>query len=184
MAKTQPAQPQPPMAQELTVITKAYDLMREMTHRVAKLPRDYRFVLGDRILENVYELFDMLIEVKCGRDKLPLLDSEQRESRPVPGRKAECRSGVGLTEDTVQDANYWITELASSVGVLESWPGKATPADLERLGAAPAEAWTGKLGAARRVLRTIMAHRITTGTFEPMVVEADEFAGEFVVATD
>jgi HEAT repeat protein len=89
-----------------------------------------------------------------------------------------------LTEDTVQDANYWITELASSAGVLEFWPGKATPADLERLSEAPAEAWAGKLGAARKVLRTIMAHRITTGTFEPMVVEADEFAGEFVVATD
>lgn len=74
MAKTQPSQPQPPKAEELTVITKAYDLMREMTRRVAKLPRDYKFVLGDRILENVYELFDMLIEAKYGRDKLPLLD--------------------------------------------------------------------------------------------------------------
>lgn len=90
----------------------------------------------------------------------------------------------GLTQDTVQDANYWITELAGAAGVLEFWPGKATPDDLEQLAAAPAEAWTGRLGSARKVLRTIMAHRITTGTFESMVVEADEFAGEFVMATD
>ena len=110
-----------------------------------------------------------------------------RESPHWLVRLAGHASGMtpsSLTEDTVQDPNYWITELASAAGVLEFWPGKATPADLERLSAAPAEAWTGKLGSARKVLRTIMAHRITTGTFEPMVVEADEFAGEFVEATE
>lgn len=89
-----------------------------------------------------------------------------------------------LTQDRVQDFNYWIMELASASGVLEFWPGKATPADLEALSAAPPEAWAGKLGSARKVLRTIMSHRITTGTFEPMVVEAGEFAGEFVQASD
>jgi hypothetical protein len=91
---------------------------------------------------------------------------------------------LDLTKDSVQDPNYWINELASAKGILDFWPGKATPADLERLSAAPPEAFTGKLGAARRVLRTVMAHRITTGTFEPMVIQAGEFAGEFVPATD
>ena len=75
-------------------------------------------------------------------------------------------------------------EPSNSTGVLDFWPGKATPADLEALSAAPAEAWTGKLVAARKVLRTIMSHRVTTGTFQPMVVEAAESAGEFVPATD
>ena len=37
-------------AQELVVITKAYDLVREMTRRVGKFPRDFRFLLGDRML--------------------------------------------------------------------------------------------------------------------------------------
>ncbi len=43
-----------PPVEELTVITKAYDLVRELTQRVGKFPRDYRFLLGDRILGNVY----------------------------------------------------------------------------------------------------------------------------------
>jgi hypothetical protein len=89
-----------------------------------------------------------------------------------------------LTRNTVQDFNYWITKLASSADLLNLWPEKATPADLEALSAAPPEAWTGRLGAARKVLRTIMSHRITTGTFQSMVVEAAEFAGEFVHETD
>src|SRR5271157_678702 len=74
--------------------------------------------------------------------------------------------GPNLAQDRVQDSNYWIMELTSATGLLDFWPGKATPADLEALSAAPAEAWTGKLGSARKVLRTIMSHRITTGTFQ------------------
>ena len=105
MVRKPPGADEQPKPEELTMITKAYDLMREMTRRVAKLPRDYKFVLGDRILSNVDEFFDMLIEAKFTRDKLPLLDranlrstagrSALGESRPVPGRKAEYRSSVG-----------------------------------------------------------------------------------------
>jgi hypothetical protein len=35
---------------ELPAITKAFDLAREMTQRTRKLPRDLKFVLGDRML--------------------------------------------------------------------------------------------------------------------------------------
>lgn len=89
---------------------------------------------------------------------------------------------MDLTKDTVEDGNWWVKELATAAGVLEFWPARATPADLEALARAPKEAWAGRLGAARKVLRTVMGHRVTTGTFEPMVVEAAEFAGEFVMA--
>lgn len=59
---------------ELIAVTKAYDLVREMTQRVAKFPRDFRFLLGDRILANVYDLLDLLIEAKYVREKAGLLD--------------------------------------------------------------------------------------------------------------
>jgi nitrogen fixation protein FixH len=85
----------------------------------------------------------------------------------------------------MQDANYWITELAGEAGVLEFWPGKAVQADLERLSAAPAEAWTGKLGAARKVLRSILDYRITAPVdLEEIVVELAEDVGEFVDASE
>lgn len=60
-----------------------------------------------------------------------------------------------------KDSNYWITELASSAGVLDFWPAKATPDDLPRLANAPAEAWVGHIGAPRRILRAILQHRNT-----------------------
>ena len=84
-----------------------------------------------------------------------------------------------LKFDEVEDDNYWVTNLVKSSGVLEFYPSKATPDDLEKLRSAPREAWAGKLGSARRILETIMAHRIDVGTYEEMIVEAGEFAGEF-----
>ena len=39
-----------PQQAELTAITKAYDLVRDMTRRVGKASRDFRFLLGDLML--------------------------------------------------------------------------------------------------------------------------------------
>jgi len=55
-------------------ITKAYDLVREMTRRVGKFPRESRFILGDRILNNVYDVLELLIEAKYTKEKRLLLD--------------------------------------------------------------------------------------------------------------
>ena len=73
MSDTISAGGEPPQQAELTAITKAYDLVREMTRRVGKFPRDFRFLLGDRILRNVYDVLDLLIEAKFSKDKVPLL---------------------------------------------------------------------------------------------------------------
>lgn len=69
-----PSSSQPEKRQELTAISKAYDLVLEMTRRVGKFPRHSRFVLGDRILSNVYDVLELLIEAKYSRNKAVLLD--------------------------------------------------------------------------------------------------------------
>ena len=60
-------------SEELLVITKMYDLVRELTVRVRKFPRDFRFVLGDRILRGAYDILDLLIEAKYSRQRRGLL---------------------------------------------------------------------------------------------------------------
>ena len=71
---TDPVQPPPRASAELIVITKAYDLARELTTRVGKYPRSHRFLLGDRTLNAAYDLLDLLVEAKYRADKLALLD--------------------------------------------------------------------------------------------------------------
>ena len=62
-----------PHSDELTVITRAFDLVREMTQRTRKLPRDLKYVLGDRILTTTYDVLGVLLEAKCARSKRGLL---------------------------------------------------------------------------------------------------------------
>src|SRR6516162_3475630 len=42
--------------QELVVITKTYDLILWSCHHTGKFPRNHRFVLGERIERNLYDL--------------------------------------------------------------------------------------------------------------------------------
>src|SRR5208282_12896 len=58
---------------ELAVIAKAFELAREMTQRTRKLPRDLKFVLGDRILTTAYDVLDTLLEARYSRARRPLL---------------------------------------------------------------------------------------------------------------
>ena len=61
-------------AVELTVITKTYDLILWSCHHTGKFPRNHRFVLGERIERNLYDLLEMLIRAKYTRQRQPLLE--------------------------------------------------------------------------------------------------------------
>ena len=91
-----------------------------------------------------------------------------------------CSGDLG--RDGVKDDNYWVSELVRSVAVLDFWPVRAAPSDLDRLNAAPREAFTGNYGAVRRVLRLLLAHRVTTPEMTEVVFDAGEFAAEFTEA--
>ena len=112
----------------------------------------------------------------------PLADASVefvRQSRHWLVRLAGYATGLlspDLTQDTVQDSNYWITELAGAAGVLDFWPGKATPADFDKLAAIPPEGWAGRAGAARKVLRTVLAHRNVSIFVEDFTVRPDEYS--------
>jgi hypothetical protein len=60
--------------QELVVITKTYDLILWSCHHTGKFPRNYRFVLGERIERNLYDLLETLIRAKYTRQRQPLLE--------------------------------------------------------------------------------------------------------------
>ncbi len=59
---------------ELLAVTRAYDLVREISTWVAKYPWSHRFVLGDRTLATAYDVLDQLVDAKSTRDKLALLN--------------------------------------------------------------------------------------------------------------
>ena len=55
--------------QELTVITKTYDLILWSCNHTSKFPRNHRFVLGERLERNLYGLLETLIAAKCTKNR-------------------------------------------------------------------------------------------------------------------
>jgi len=60
--------------EELVVITKTYDLILWSCNHTSRLPRNHRFVLGERIERNLYDLLELLIRAKYSRQRQPLLE--------------------------------------------------------------------------------------------------------------
>ena len=54
---------------ELTVVTKTYDLTLWLLTQINKLPRSYRFVLGDRIENTTLDILELLLEATYERDR-------------------------------------------------------------------------------------------------------------------
>src|SRR5438132_3188017 len=59
---------------ELIVITKTYDLILWSCNHTSKFPRNHRFVLGERIERNLYELLEILIRAKYTRNRQGFLE--------------------------------------------------------------------------------------------------------------
>jgi hypothetical protein len=60
--------------EELTVITKTYDLILWSCHHTGRFPRSHRFVLGERLERNLYDLLETLLRAKYTRTRQALLE--------------------------------------------------------------------------------------------------------------
>ena len=60
--------------QELIVITKTYDLILWSCNHTSKFPRNHRFVLGERIERNLYNLLETLIQARYTKNRRGLLE--------------------------------------------------------------------------------------------------------------
>jgi len=58
---------------ELIVIAKTYDLILWSCNHTGKFPRNHRFVLGERIERNLYDLLETLLRAKYTRNRQELL---------------------------------------------------------------------------------------------------------------
>ena len=61
--------------EELVVITKTYDLILWSCNHTSRFPRQHRFVLGERLERNLYDLLETLIRAKYQRVRAALLEA-------------------------------------------------------------------------------------------------------------
>lgn len=58
---------------ELSVIQKTHDLIKWYVPILEKLPRTYKFTIGEKMINHLYELLEGLIEAKYANRKLESL---------------------------------------------------------------------------------------------------------------
>ncbi|MEA5466661.1 diversity-generating retroelement protein Avd [Leptothoe sp. PORK10 BA2] len=56
--------------EDLPIIQKTYDLIKWYVPILHRLPRDYRFTLGDRMITGLYSLLEDLVQARYSHDKL------------------------------------------------------------------------------------------------------------------
>lgn len=61
------------MGKVVLVVTKTYDLVLWVLPKLAKFPRDQRFLLGDRIENTLLDCLELLIEANYSREKVEVL---------------------------------------------------------------------------------------------------------------
>lgn len=69
--------------QDLPIIQKTYDLIKWYVPIINRLPKSHKFVLGDRIINRLYNLLEGLIVVRYAKqklDKLQLLNEQFRDT--------------------------------------------------------------------------------------------------------
>ena len=64
---------------ELPVIQKTYDFVKWFVPILNKLPRDHKFMLGDRMITELYELLEGLLRARYAKEKLTQLQGLNSE---------------------------------------------------------------------------------------------------------
>jgi len=68
------------MAEELPIIQKTYDFIKWYVPILDRLPRNHKFLLGDRIISGLYNFLESLIRIRYNRhnrvERLEALNSE------------------------------------------------------------------------------------------------------------
>jgi len=81
-----------PAPEELPIIQRMYDLILWYVPRLNKLPRDYKFGLGDRIQAQLYCVLEGLIRARYAGEKLAVLEALNVELEIVRHQTRLCRS--------------------------------------------------------------------------------------------
>lgn len=101
---------------ELPIIQRMYDLILWYVPRLNKLPRNYKFALGDRIQAQLYGILEGLIRARYARDKLALLEALNVELEVVRYQTRLCKDLELLDVRRYEYVSKLINEIGESLG--------------------------------------------------------------------
>ncbi|MBR8829073.1 MAG: diversity-generating retroelement protein Avd [Gomphosphaeria aponina SAG 52.96 = DSM 107014] len=101
---------------ELSIIQKTYDLIKWYVPLLNRLPRNHKFLLGDRIISGLYDLLDGLILARYSREKQPILE-KLNALLDVLRYQSRLLKDFGLIKvERYEYASQLITEIGQELG--------------------------------------------------------------------
>src|SRR5271165_4160994 len=113
--------------EELVVITKTYDLILWSCNHTGRFPRNHRFVLGERIERNLYDLLETLIHAKYTKQRQPLLEKANLMLEILRFQMRLAKDLQCLKLESYGFAAKAIDEIGKLVGGWLKTSGKASP---------------------------------------------------------
>ena len=134
------------MANEPAAVTRTYQLILWAVPQVNKYPRDHRFTLGDRTINHLYDLLELLVQASYTRDKKALLERASLEVDLLRHMLRLARDfrvlglrrhgyGVQLLDDIGRQVGGW--RRAGAKGTVKGKPPGKAPTGKAPTGKAP-----------------------------------------------
>ena len=112
---------------ELIVIVKMYDLIKWSCETISRFPRNYRFVLGERIETNLLDILELLIAAKFSKDRIALLTKTNLRLEILRHEMRLAKDLECLRLKSYLFSAGTIDEIGRLVGGWLKSPTKATP---------------------------------------------------------
>ena len=104
------------MATQENILTKADDFILWFLPKIEKFPRNYKFLLGDRIIQIQLDLLEHLIEAYYRRDKVSNLKAANVQIEKLRHLLKICVAMKFLTFDQLEFATRALNDLGGMVG--------------------------------------------------------------------
>lgn len=103
---------------ELPIIQKTYDFIKWYVPILNRLPRDHRFLLGDRIINNLYDFLEKLIQARYANknDKIYLLKALNTQLDVLRYQSRLLFDFELLASQRYQYATKQLSEIGSDLG--------------------------------------------------------------------
>lgn len=103
-------------SQELPIIQKMYDLILWFVPRLNKFPRDFKFMLGDRIQSQMMRVLEGLIRARFRREKLEMLAGLNTDLEVLRHQIRLCRDFKLLDDRRFEHVCRAVNEIGENLG--------------------------------------------------------------------
>lgn len=101
---------------EPKIIQDTYNLIKWFIPILNRMPRNHKFLLGDRIINNLYDILETLVKAKFSKTKLPLLESTNINLNIIHYQIRLLQDFTPIKSSEYESVSLQLSEIGKSLG--------------------------------------------------------------------